>query len=87
MLVEHAFEYAAQIERGAQVAIVDECRAVQARPVGNHSPAANRAAHQKGATARAMIGAARAIDGGRSAELRDHQNGGLRPQRPQFIGQ
>src|SRR5882757_8336192 len=87
MLVEYGFKYAAQIERGLEVAIVEQGPAAQGRPVGNHLPAANCSAHEKGATACSMIGTARAIDGGRSAKLRDDENRGLRPQRPQFICQ
>jgi len=87
MLVEHGFKYAAQIERGFQVPIVEQCRAAQARPVGDHLPAADRSAHEEGASPRSVIGSARAIEGGRSAKLGDDENRGLRPQRPQFIGQ
>jgi len=68
VLVEYGFEYAAQIEGRPQVAVVEQRRARQPRPVGDHAPAAYRAARQKGARARAMIGAARAVHGGGAAE-------------------
>ena len=87
VLVEHGFKYAAQIERRLEVAIVQERPRLQARPVGDHLSAANRATQEECTAASAVIGAARAVDGRGPAEFRDDQNRCLRPERAQPVGQ
>src|SRR5664279_2126260 len=87
MLVEHGFEYAAQIQGRPQIAVVQQRRARKSGPVGNHASAVHGAAREKGATARPMIGAPRAIYGGGAAELRHDKNRGLLPQGPQLVGE
>jgi hypothetical protein len=82
MLVEHAFEYAAQIERRPQVAVIEQSRACEPRPIGYYAAAAHGSARKKGTATRPMIGTAGAVHGGGAAEFRHDQHRSLQPQGP-----
>ena len=85
MLDEHGFEHAAQVESRPHVAVIEQRRAREPRPIGYHAAAAHGSAREKSAAARPMIGTSGAVHGGGAAELGHDEYRSLRPQGPQLI--
>src|ERR1700682_2950781 len=67
MLDEHGFEHAAQVESRPHVAVIEQRRAREPRPIGYHAGAAHGSAREKRAAARPMIGTSGAVHGGGAA--------------------
>src|SRR5215831_513299 len=76
VLLEDALEHGAQVGRRLEIAVLKEIAFLDPRPVGDHTPALQRAAGQDHDRAGAVVGALAAIDARGAAELggeRDHR--------------
>src|SRR6266702_1042863 len=79
MIPEQALQHGAQIGGRLEIAVLEQLRRLQSRPVRDHTTARERAADEEGDCAGAVVGALRAVDARRAAELRDDGDDRLAP--------
>ena len=79
LIGQHALQHAAQIGCGVEIAALVEALGLEARPVGDHPAAGERAAGKSATVRRAMIGAVGAVDANGAAEFGDRDDDRVPP--------